>query len=64
MKKLNCNKITKTRELSELSKTETDRLGKMNAMLDELIRGRTVQNRQLTTWLTEEEYQSFESDWG
>ena len=32
-------------------------------MLDELKRRKNVQNRQLATWLTEEEYESFESDW-
>ena len=56
-------KKTKTRKLSELSKTEQNRLAKLNAMLDELKRGKNVQNRGLATWLTEEEYESFESDW-
>ena len=32
-------------------------------MLDQLRCGKNVQNRQLATWLTEEEYESFESDW-
>ena len=32
-------------------------------MLDELRRGENVQNRPLATWLTEVEYESFESDW-
>jgi hypothetical protein len=32
-------------------------------MLDELRRGKNVRNRQLGTWLTEDEYESFESDW-
>ena len=32
-------------------------------MLDELRRGENVQNRRLATWLTEDEYESFESDW-
>ena len=32
-------------------------------MLDELRRGENVQNRHLATWLTEDEYESFESDW-
>ena len=38
-------------------------MAKLNALLDEITRGKNVQNRQLTTWLTEEENQSFESDW-
>jgi len=53
----------KTRKLSELSKTEQNRLAKLNAMLDELRRAANVQNRRLATWLTEDEYESFESDW-
>ena len=38
-------------------------MAKLNLMLDELGRGKNVQNRWLATWLTEEEYESFESDW-
>ena len=53
----------KTRKLSELSKTEQNRLAKLNAMLDELRRGENVQNRRLATWLTEVEYEGFKSDW-
>ena len=56
------NKKAKTRKLSELSKTEQNRLAKLNGMLDELRRGENVQNRRLGTWLTEEEYESFERD--
>ena len=59
---LNKKKV-KTRKLSELSKTEQNRLAKLNLMLDELRRGANVQYRQLATWLTEEEYEGFESDW-
>ena len=31
-------------------------MAKLNAMLDKLRRGKNVQNRQLATWLTAEEY--------
>ena len=57
------SKKAKTRKLSKLSKTEQNRLVKLNRMLDELRRGENVQNRRLATWLTEVEYESFESDW-
>ena len=57
------NKKAKPRKLSELSKTEQNRLAKLNGMLDELRRGENVQNRRLATWLTEAEYDGFESDW-
>jgi hypothetical protein len=57
------SKIVKIRKLSELSKTEQNRLVKLNGMLVELGRGNNVQNRQLPTWLTEGEYENFEVDW-
>ena len=57
------SKKAKTRKLSKLSKTEQNRLVKLNRMLDELRRGENVKNRRLATWLTEVEYESFESDW-
>ena len=44
-------------------KTEQNRLEKLKGMLDQLRCGKNVQNRQLATWLTEEEYKIFESDW-
>ena len=46
-----------TRRLSGLSKTETNRLAKLNTMLGVLIRGENVQNRRLTTWLNADEYE-------
>ena len=36
------NKKAKTHKLSELSKTEQNRLAKLNGMLDELRRGKNV----------------------
>ena len=57
------NKKAKTRKLSELSKTEQNRLAKLNGILDELRLGENVQNRRLATWLTEAEYEGFESEW-
>ncbi|MDC3196841.1 hypothetical protein OAU36_03815 [Gammaproteobacteria bacterium] len=56
------SKKAKTRKLSELSKTEQNRLAKLNGMLDELRRGENVQNRRLGTWLTEAEYEGFKRD--
>ena len=50
-------------KLSELSKTEQNRLVKLNGMIDELRRGKNVQNRRLATWLTEAEYEGSKSDW-
>ena len=57
------SKKAETRKLSGLSKTEQNRLAKLNAMLEELKRVENVQNRRLATWLTEVEYKGFLSDW-
>ena len=57
------SKKAKTRKPNELSKTDTSRLAKLYGMLDELRRGENVQNRRLAAQLTEDEYESFESDW-
>ena len=57
------SKIAKTRELSELSKAEQNRLAKLNGILDKLIRGENVQNRQLQTWLSDDEYEQIASEW-
>jgi hypothetical protein len=56
-------KQAKTRRLSELSKIEQNRLAKLNAMLDELRRGKNVQNRQLQTWLSADEYEQIAAEW-
>ena len=53
----------KTQKLSELSKLQQNRLAKLNAMLDELRRGENVQNRQLQTWLSEDEYEQVDIEW-
>jgi hypothetical protein len=47
------SKKAETRKQSELSKTEQNRLAKLNVMLDELRCAKNVQNRRLATWLTE-----------
>ena len=57
------SKVAKTRELSELSKAEQNRLAKLNMMLDELRRGKNVQNHRFAAWLTEHEYRNFSIDW-
>ena len=40
----------------ELTAEETKRLYKLEAIADKLKRGENVQNRQLQTWLSEDEY--------
>ena len=57
------SKIAKTRELSELSKAEQNRLAKLNSILDKLMSGENVQNRQLQTWLSDDEYEQIAAEW-
>ena len=40
----------------ELTTEETERLNKLEGIADKLRRGENVQNRQLQTWLSEDEY--------
>ena len=60
---LSCETYSKANKLNELSKTDIIRFAKLNVVLVELRRGKNVQNRRLAKWLTEEEYESVESDW-
>jgi hypothetical protein len=57
------SKQAKTRNPSELSKTEQNRLVKLYGMLDELRRGENVQNRRLATWLSADEYEQIAAEW-
>jgi len=46
-----------------LSAEETKRLKKLEGIAAKLKRGENVQNRQLQTWLSEDEYAQFEAEW-
>ena len=48
----------KIRKLSELSKTEQNRLATLNARLETPRLWKNVQNHQLAIWLTEDGYES------
>jgi len=56
------SKKFKTNSLRELSKIAQNRLAQLNVMLNKPRSGENVKNRWLATWLTEDEYGSFESD--
>ena len=58
--KLLKERIAKTNPRRELTTDETKRLNKLEANADKLKRGKNVQNRQLQTWLSEEEYEQLE----
>ena len=47
----------------ELTAEESKRLNKLEAIAEKLKRGENVQNRQLQTWLSEEEYEQLEYEW-
>ena len=54
--KLLKERIEKANPHRELTAEETKRLRKLEGIADKLKRGENVQNRQLQTWLSEEEY--------
>ena len=47
----------------ELTSEEAKRLKKLEAIAEKLERGENVQNRQLKTWLSKEEYEQLEYEW-
>ena len=47
----------------ELNAEESKRLSKLEGAADKLRRGENVQNRQLQTWLSEDEYAQLEYEW-
>ena len=61
--KLVKDRIEKANPHRELTTEEAKRLVKLAAIADRLGRGENVQNRQLQTWLSEEEYEQFEYEW-
>ena len=47
----------------ELTRDEATKLAKLETIAEKLRRGENVQNRQLQTWLSEEEYAQLKYDW-
>ena len=56
-------RIDKANPRRELTIEEAKRLAKLEAIAEKLRRGENVQNRQLQTWLSEEEYAQLEYEW-
>ncbi len=48
---------------AEIAKDKRERKSKLRAILRKLKQGEHIQNRQLKTWLTSEEYAEFEALW-
>ena len=61
--KLLQERFVKANPRRKLSTEETKRLAKLEAITEKLKRGENVQNRQLQTWLSEDEYAQFEAEW-
>ena len=62
-RKLLQERIDKANPRRKLTIEETKRLRKLEGIADKLKRGENVQNRQLQTWLNEEEYEQLEYEW-
>ena len=56
-------RIEKANLRRKLTTEEARRLAKLETSADKLKRGENVQNRQLKTWLSEEEYAELEYEW-
>jgi len=56
-------RIEKANPRRNLTAVEAKRLAKLETIADKLKRGENVQNRQLQTWLSEEEYEQLDYEW-
>ena len=56
-------RIEKANPRRQLTTEEAKRPDKLEAIADKLKRGENVQNRQLQTWLSKEEYEQLECEW-
>ena len=61
--KLLQERTEKTNLCRNLTAEETKRLNKLEAIANKLKRGEDVQNRQLQTWLRDDEYAQIEIEW-
>uniref|UniRef100_UPI004047DF91 hypothetical protein n=1 Tax=Orrella sp. TaxID=1921583 RepID=UPI004047DF91 len=62
-RKLLQERIENANPRCELTSEETHHLRKLEGIIDKLKRGENVQNRQLQTWLSEDEYAQIEAEW-
>jgi hypothetical protein len=56
-------RIEKANPRRKLTTEETKRLNKLEVIANKLKRGENVQNRQLQTWLSEDEYAQVDIEW-
>jgi hypothetical protein len=55
--------IEKANPRRKLTAEEAKRLNKLEAIADNFRRGKNVQNRQLQTWLSADEYEKIATEW-
>ena len=63
LSKLLQERIDKANPLRTHSAEESKRLSKLEFIADKLKRGENVQNRQLQTWLSDDEYEQIAAEW-
>ena len=63
LRKLLQKRIENANPRRELTSEEAKRLAKLETIADKLKHGENVQNRQLQTWLSEDEYAQLEYEW-
>jgi len=63
LSKLLQERIDKANPRRTLTAEESKRLSKLEAIADKLTRGENVQNRQLQTWLSDDEYEQIAAEW-
>ena len=56
-------RVEKANPRRKLTIEDTKRLTKLVAIADKLKRGENVQNRQLQTWLSQDEYAQVDIEW-
>ena len=62
-RKLLQERLGKNNPRRKLTAAEERRLSKLEAIVSKLIRGENVQNRQLQTWLSQDEYAQVDIEW-
>ena len=62
-RKLLQERLDKTNPRRKLAKDETIKLAKLEGIAEKLKRGENVQNRQLQTWLSKDEYAQVDIEW-
>jgi hypothetical protein len=56
-------RVEKANPLRQLTTDDTKRLSKLESITTKLRRGENVQNRQLQSWLSADEYSQIEAEW-